>query len=103
MKVRLSTVFHWIGCLCYYVFVILLMGTLIGALSHLAIGWLIIDRPDPIFFLARGALNGFYYSGIWAGGVSIVLCFMRGHRERSRRSRTNASSQGRTLSREGTS
>ena len=69
----------------YYVFIILFIGTLVGTTSHLAIGWLIFDRPDPQFLLARGALNGFFYSGIWAGGISIVLCFMRGHRERIER------------------
>ncbi len=81
---------HWIGSWFYFVSIILLIGTVIGALLHGAIGLLIFESPQFSYLLARGAQNGFFYSGVWAGGLGIVLCFVRGHRENQRKMQQRA-------------
>jgi hypothetical protein len=81
---------HWLGSWFYFVSIILLIGTVVGALLHGLIGLLIFESPHVPYLLARGAQNGFFYSGVWAGGLGIVLCFVRGHRENQRKRQQRA-------------
>lgn len=81
---RRLRIFHWLGSWVYFVSIVLLIGTVVGSLLHLLIGSLIFESPNPKYLLAIGAQNGFFYSGVWAGGLGLVLCFVRGHRENKR-------------------
>jgi hypothetical protein len=72
---------HWLGVWVHFVCIILLLGTLLGAFLHWLIGSLFFESPEASYLFAMGAQNGFFYSGVWAGGLAIVLCFIRGHRE----------------------
>jgi hypothetical protein len=90
VMLRRMRIGHWLGSWIYFVSIILLVGTTVGATLHLLIGLLIFESPSPGYLLARGAQNGFFYSGVWAGGLGIVLCFVRGHRENQRKRQQSA-------------
>lgn len=40
-----------------------------------------MDAPDYTYLAALGFLHGLKYGSVWAGGLAIVLCAMRAHRE----------------------
>lgn len=77
-----KAVAHWAGCFLLYFSTTLLLGGLIGALLYLLVGS--VTHPElPLGYrLSKGFLNGMFYAGVWATGLSIVLCVMRAHRER---------------------
>lgn len=71
---------YWIAFLLYYTAIILAIGSTVGAILFPTVGPFFVDLP---FFdlLKKGLWTGFRYSGVWAGGVAIVLCFIRGRRQ----------------------
>ena len=78
----LFALFRWIALWLYYVSVVVFCGTAFGVLSHLLFARLFLDAPDYFYIAAFGFLNGLKLSGIWAGGLGIVLCVMRAYRIR---------------------
>lgn len=77
----IALVFHWLGAFLLYLSATLLLGGVIGAGLFLSIGALTHPDVPVVDRLSRGFYDGFLYAGVWAGGLAIVLCVMRGHRE----------------------
>ncbi len=73
--------FHFLGCFVLYLSATLLIGGLVGAFLFLTIGALTHPEAPVLDRLSRGFYDGVLYAGVWAIGLSIVLCVMRGHRE----------------------
>jgi hypothetical protein len=75
IKKVLRAILYWsLRCLGYTL-VILLAGTCVGTLGALVLGpWV---RPGSTLgqLACQGAWLGFRYAGIWAIGVSIVICY----------------------------
>ncbi len=66
-----------------------LIGLLMGSVSYPA--FQLLGKDYELAFLAqRGALLGAQYLGVWALGISLVACFVIGHR-RLERSEANPS------------
>lgn len=74
-------VFLWLLTWVYYVAIICFIGATLGVVSHLLFGVFFMEEPDYAFQAAFGFSNGIRYGGVWAGGLSIVLCVMRARRE----------------------
>ena len=77
----LGEIIRWFFIWLCFVFIICLAGAFIGVVSHLLFGLIFIDTPDYKCQAALGFSNGLRYSGVWAGGLSIVLCVMRARKE----------------------
>lgn len=75
------TFLHWLGAFTLYLSATLLLGGLIGALLFLIVGAITHGDIPVVQRLSHGFVDGFLYAGIWAIGLAIVLCVMRGHRE----------------------
>ena len=76
----LSQVVHWILTWLYFVAIICFIGAMLGVLTHVLIGPLLVDKPLT-YLAAFGFTNGLQYGGVWAGGFAIVLCVMRARKE----------------------
>jgi hypothetical protein len=81
MRSLLLQVLRWLFAWVYYVAIICFIGASLGVLTHLLFGLCFMDQPDYGFLAAFGFSNGLRYGGVWAGGLSIVLCVMRARRE----------------------
>ena len=81
---------HWIGSWIFYVCVVCAIGAGLGVLSHVAVGTVFLDGYELSYLAAFGFLNGLKYGSVWAGGVALVLCFIKGHREYEARQRAAA-------------
>jgi hypothetical protein len=77
----LGQIIRWILIWLCFVFIICLAGAFIGVVSHLSFGLIFMDMPDYKRQAALGFSNGLRYGGVWAGGLSIVLCVIRARRE----------------------
>lgn len=75
---------HWLGYFLFYLSTTLLIGGLVGALLYAGVGALTHPQIPFDLRLSKGFINGFFYAGVWATGLSIVLCVMRAHREKPR-------------------
>jgi putative copper export protein len=69
--------FDWI----YFVSLICMTGSFLGASSHFTFALCFVDTPDYGYYAALGFLHGLKYGSVWAGGLAIVLCVMRARRE----------------------
>lgn len=67
---------YWMFHFLKYVAIILLIGTVIGAVAFSALGNAFTDY-DAVFLLKKGISVGFRYAGVWAGGISIVFCIIK--------------------------
>ncbi len=72
---------YWLMFLLYYTVVILVLGTVSGAVLFAFLGPLFVDSTFLVL-IKKGAWIGFRYAGVWAGGTAIVLCFIKGARKR---------------------
>ncbi|NCG09257.1 MAG: hypothetical protein GWO81_06780 [Verrucomicrobia bacterium] len=81
MTTILKGIFRWLIDWLYFVSCICFIGASLGVVSHLAFGLCFMDAPDYTYLAALGFLHGLKYSSLWAGGLAIVLCVMRAHRE----------------------
>lgn len=77
----LGAVFHWIGWWAIFTFSFILAGGIIGGGIFLTIGLLTHPELETSYRLSKGFLNGAEYFGVWAGGMGIVLCWIKAHRE----------------------
>jgi hypothetical protein len=73
--------FRWFIDWLYFVSLVCFTGSVIGVASHLLFGLCFFEAPDFPYLAALGFLHGLKYSSLWAGGLSVVLCAMRAHRE----------------------
>lgn len=73
--------FRWLFGWIYYICVILCIGAVLGVVSHIAWGFVFYEAFDLSYMASLGLIHGLQYAGVWAGGLSIVLCVMRARRE----------------------
>lgn len=73
---------RWIGLFLLYAVGIVAIGAPTGAAVFLALGKLFVPEMTYGGLALAGLRVGAILSGVWAPGVAIVLCFMRGKRER---------------------
>ena len=78
---KIVELMSWLVTWLYFVSIICFLGTLIGVIAHLLFALLFVTNADIVYYVALGCLHGIKYSSLWAGGISIVLCFMRGHKK----------------------
>lgn len=71
---------YWIFRWFYYVAIICFVGAMLGVVTHFLFAFFFRENPDYAYFLSFGFTNGLRYGGVWAGGMSIVLCVMRAHK-----------------------
>jgi hypothetical protein len=72
---------HWLGWWVIFTFSFVLAGGLIGGLLYLGVGGVLHPEHELGYRLSKGFLNGAEYFGVWAGGLGIVLCWIKAHRE----------------------
>lgn len=77
----LKTSAYWLTFFLYYTAIILTVGTLAGACLFPLLGPLFVDSPF-LALMKKGAWIGFRYAGVWAGGTAIILCFIKGAKQR---------------------
>ena len=77
----IGKIIRWFFIWLCFVFIISLAGAFVGVLTHLLFGLIFMDAPDYEYQAALGFSNGLHFAGVWAGGLSIVLCFMRARKE----------------------
>lgn len=85
----LRAIFYWVWWLYVYICVTIVTGALLGAIAFAAIGALTHPDMDVLRRIELGLMDGFFYSGMWSGGLAIVLCVMRAHRLNAARSAAN--------------
>jgi hypothetical protein len=71
----------WLLTWLYYVLIICFVGAMLGVISHLLVGGLVVEEPDFGYLASFGFSNGLRYGGVWAGGFAIVLCVIRARKE----------------------
>lgn len=81
MKQFVKNGIYWLFLFFYYVFLILAIGSLAGAFLFATLG-ILFSEKSLLALLKQGIGTGFRYAGIWAGGLAIVLCFMKAGRKR---------------------
>lgn len=67
----------------YYVGLVLICGTIVGAVLFMLLGKLFGDYTYWDL-LKQGAWVGFRFSGVWAGGIALVMSFMDAKRMREK-------------------
>lgn len=72
---------RWIAGWLYYVCLTCFFGAMLGVVTHSLYGWWFGEWPDRGYYAAFGFMNGLKYAGVWAGGLSLVLCVVRARRE----------------------
>jgi len=77
----LQIVLKWICFFLFYAISIVVLGAIGGMLAFLLLGKLFMPDMTFVELGLKGLRVGAIYAGVWASGVSIVLCFMKGHRE----------------------
>lgn len=87
----LKGMLRWLMDWLYFVCLICFTGAFLGILTHVVFGLCFVATPDYSYLAALGFLHGLKYSSLWAGGLAIVLCVMRAHREFQTAHRTKAS------------
>ena len=76
---------YWLAFFLYYVLLVLAIGSLAGAILFAFFG-LIFFEINIITLLKKGLWIGFRYAGVWAGGLAIVLCFLKaGRKEKTKK------------------
>ncbi|MFP4353106.1 MAG: hypothetical protein ACLFRP_00275 [Puniceicoccaceae bacterium] len=75
---------RWVGLFLSYALGIVAVGALTGGGVFLLLGKLFVPDESFGWLGATGLRVGAILAGVWAPGVAIVLCFVRGKRERDR-------------------
>lgn len=80
MKRTLKRIAYWLIHFVCFVGVILAIGSIIGAFFYVVFGNSFTEYSVSILF-KKGLWAGFRYAGVWAVGLAIVLCFLKGARK----------------------
>lgn len=77
---------YWTGWFLCYVVGIVACGGIIGGVIYVTLG--VLSHPDLHWAerLLFGLRDGGQYAGVWAGGLSIVMCVMKGYKQACARS-----------------
>ena len=81
MKIKFKSIGYWTGWFIIYVGGIVALGAVVGSILYAIAGS--FSHPD-LHWTQRmlfGLRDGSQYAGVWAGGLSIVICFMKGHKQ----------------------
>jgi len=70
---------YWAGVWLAITAAGLLLGIVLGALIWVTVGTLGGSERTAGRLLADGADIGMRYARVWAGGIGIVLCFVKAH------------------------
>lgn len=81
MQGILKNVFRWLLGWIYYICVIVFIGAMVGIVSHLLWGLVFYEDFDLGYMASLGLIHGMQYAGVWAGGLSIVICVIRARKE----------------------
>lgn len=73
---------YWFFLFLGYTLGIVATGAVAGGLAFLALGKLFVPEMTFAELSLTGLRVGTILSGVWAPGVAIVLCFMKGKRLR---------------------
>jgi len=68
---------YWGLHFCCYAGLTLAIGSLMGAMLFAVFGKSFTDYT-VLTLIKKGLSVGFRYAGVWAVGVGIVLCFVKG-------------------------
>jgi len=77
----LGNVLIWLLTWLYYALIICFIGAMLGVITHMLLGPLLVDHLDYAELASYGFSHGLRYGGVWAGGFAIVLCVMRARKE----------------------
>ena len=78
---KIVVLMSWLLTWLYFVCLICFLGTLIGVIVHFLFALLFVRNADIVYYVSLGCMHGIKYSSLWAGGIAIVLCFMRGYKK----------------------
>ncbi len=78
---KIVKLISWLATWLYFVSIVCFLGTSIGVIAHLLFALLFVRNADIVYYVALGCMHGIKYTSLWAGGIAIVLCFMRGHKK----------------------
>lgn len=70
---------YWVALALAISLVIVAVGAVLGALIWVTVGTIAGDARSAGELLAKGASIGWRYARVWAGGVAIILCFVKAH------------------------
>jgi len=72
---------RWLIGWIYYICIICFIGGMLGIVSHVIWGRIFYEDFDIGYMASLGLIHGLQYAGVWAGGLSIVICVMRARKE----------------------
>jgi len=73
---------RWVGIFFFYAITMVAIGAATGAAVFSLLGPLFLDNSSRGEIAFYGLKTGAILAGIWAPGVAIVKCFVRGKKER---------------------
>ncbi len=73
-------IFYWLMWFLIYAAIILVIGTVLGSMVSMLIGKF-NSSLSSTQLAKKGAWVGFRYAGVWAGGTSIILCFIKAYKK----------------------
>lgn len=73
----LKTIGYWLLYFLGYTGLTLALGSILGAILYVLFGTTFTEY-SVLILMKKGLWIGFRYAGVWAGGLAIVLCFVKG-------------------------
>ncbi len=74
-------VLQWFGWWVLYTFGFVLIGAVAGVILFVVVGAFTHPELELSYRASKGVLDGAMYFGVWAGGLGIVLCARRAHKQ----------------------
>lgn len=90
----LKNVVRWLLGWIYYICIICFIGGMVGVVTHVLWGMAFYEDFDLGYMASLGLIHGLQYAGVWAGGLSIVICVMRARKEWLARQAANSEVEG---------
>jgi hypothetical protein len=82
---KIAAALRWPFWFLAYALGIVALGAPAGAAAFALLGKLFVPEMSVGELALNGTRIGAILAGVWAPGVAIVLCFIRGKKERDRR------------------
>jgi len=73
---------RWAGFFLFYALTLVAIGAVTGCIVFSLLGPLFLEHSSRSEIAFYGLKTGAILAGIWAPGVAIVKCFVRGKQER---------------------